>query len=72
METEQKPRSEHTVAIVDMQNRIAVLEILGNAADQTLGALRRSVDGDQTEWALGSRHGDLDWNCREQMESWGF
>ena len=52
-----------------MEDGVAIAERLGNATDEALGALRRSVNGDETEGTLG-RHGD-DENCGENATSWG-
>lgn len=49
-----------TLAVIDVDNRVAVLQALRNTTDEPLGALRRSVDSNQTEWTLGSRHDDDD------------
>lgn len=46
-----------TVAVVDVEDSVAVAERLRNATDEALGALGRSVNGDETEGALG-RHGE--------------
>lgn len=45
-----------TVAVVDVDNLVAVLEDVGDTADETLGALGGSVDSHETEGTLGSRH----------------
>jgi len=39
-----------------VNDRVAVLERLDEAADEALGALGGSVDGNETERTLGSRH----------------
>lgn len=47
-----------TLTVIDVDNRVAVLQAFRNTTDEPLGALRRSVDSNQTEWTLGSRHDD--------------
>lgn len=46
----------HTLAVIDMDNRIPVLEGLNQAADEPLRPLRGCVDGDEGERAFWCRH----------------
>lgn len=65
-----------TVAVIHVDNSVLVLQSLRNTANEALRALGRSVDGDKTEWALGSRHDDVKCKERKIIESvatsWGF
>lgn len=45
-----------TVAVVDVDDLVAVLEDIGDTADEALSALRGGVDSHETEGTLGSRH----------------
>lgn len=46
----------HTLAVIDMDNRIPVLEGFNQAADEPLRPLRGCVDGDEGERAFWCRH----------------
>lgn len=48
-----------TLAVVDVDDRVSVAQRLGDAADETLRALGRSVDCDEVERTLGSRHCEI-------------
>lgn len=47
-----------TLAVIDVENSVAVLQAVRKTADETLSALGRSVDSNQAEGTLGSRHGE--------------
>lgn len=49
----------HTLAIVNMDNGIPVLESLGHPADQPLRPLGGSIDGDELEGAFWRGHFDV-------------
>jgi hypothetical protein len=48
-----------TLAVVDVDDRVSVAQCLGDAADEPLRALGRSVDCDEVERTLGSRHCEI-------------
>lgn len=49
-----------TLAVVNMDDCIPVLQCLGNTTNETLRAFRGCVDGNKVKRALGSRHIDVD------------
>lgn len=48
-----------TLAVVDVDDSVPVTQSLGDAANKALGALGRSVDCDEVERTLGSRHCEI-------------
>lgn len=58
-----------TLAVVDVDDGILILQRLGNTADETLCAFGGGVDGDEVEGTLGSRHFDIDVEAKQYQSA---
>lgn len=58
-------RRKLTLAVVDVNNRIAILESFNQSTNQSLGSLRSSVDCDKSVGAFGLSvcHGECVGDC---------
>lgn len=59
-----------TLAVVNMDESVALAQCLRDNPNEPLGPIRYSVDGDETKGTLRRRHGDDDddANCKNERQ----